>query len=174
MSRSFDPQPHLVGDLVELRPLREADFDDLYAAAADPLIWEQHPVPTRHEEETFRSFFLEHLASGGALAAIERRTGRLMGQSRYHGYDPVRSEVEIGWTFLARPYWGGIYNGEMKRLMIDHAFRFVSCVVFLVHPQNVRSQRAVEKLGAVRAGTRLDGGGRESFLYELRRRSPIV
>jgi N-acetyltransferase len=165
----FDLQPHLVGELVELRPLRAADFDALYAAGSDPLIWEQHPVPTRHEEAAFRAYFDEHLASGGALVAIDRRDGRIVGQSRFHGYDPGRSEVEIGWTFLARSHWGGDYNGEMKRLMLAHAFRFVSRVVFLIHPQNVRSQRAVEKLGAVRAGSRPDGAGRESFLYEIRR-----
>jgi RimJ/RimL family protein N-acetyltransferase len=56
----------------------------------------------------------------------------------------------------------------MKRLMIAHAFRFVSCVVFLVHPENLRSQRSVEKLGAVRVGFRPDGSGRENVLFELR------
>lgn len=150
-----------------MRPLREEDFADLHAAAADPLIWEQHPVPDRHEEGTFRRYFSEHLASGGALVAIDRRDGRVIGQSRFHGYDPGRSEVEIGWTFLARSHWGGAYNGELKRLMLAHAFRYVRRVVFLVHPQNVRSQRAVEKIGAVRAGWRRDGAGRENFLYEI-------
>ncbi|MGH7490668.1 MAG: GNAT family N-acetyltransferase, partial [bacterium] len=75
--------------------------------------------------------------------------------------------VEIGWTFLTRSHWGGEYNREMKRLMLAHAFRFVRRVVFLIHPQNVRSQRSVEKLGAVRAGSRPDGAGRESLLYEM-------
>jgi N-acetyltransferase len=167
MTADFDLQPHLVGDLVELRPLREGDFVDLYAAAADPLIWEQHPVPNRYEKAEFRRYFSEHLASGGALVAIDQREGRVIGQSRFHGYDRRQSEVEIGWTFLARSYWGGYYNGEMKRLMLAHAFRFVRRVVFLVHPQNVRSQRAVEKIGAVRAGSRRDGTGRESSLYEI-------
>jgi RimJ/RimL family protein N-acetyltransferase len=172
MTADFDLQPHLVGDLVELRPLREDDFAGLYAAAADPLIWEQHPVPNRHEEEAFRASFAEQVASGGALVAVDRRDGRIIGQSRFDGYDPEQSEVEIGWTFLARSHWGGGYNGEMKRLMLAHAFRFVRRVVFVVHPENVRSQRAVEKLGAVRAGTRPDGAGRESFLYEIRRDLP--
>jgi RimJ/RimL family protein N-acetyltransferase len=165
---SFDPQPHLVGETLELRPLRETDFDDLYAVASDPLIWEQHPVPDRYGKEFFREFFREHLASGGALVAIDRRKGRIVGTSRFHGYDARRREVEIGWTFLARSHWGGAYNGEMKRLMLEHAFRFVSSVVFLIHPENVRSQRAIEKIGAVRVGTRLDGGGRDSLVYEIR------
>jgi N-acetyltransferase len=166
----FDAQPHLLGELVELRELREADFSALYAVAADPLIWEQHPVPNRYEEDAFRDFFSDHLASGGALLALDRRTNNVIGTSRFHGYDPVRSEVEIGWTFLARSHWGGTFNGEMKSLMLDHAFRFVRNVVFLVHPDNIRSQRAVEKLGAVRAGERVDGGGYRSLAYVIVRK----
>lgn len=169
VSRPFDLQPRLVGEIVELRPLRDGDFADLYAVAADPLIWAQHPVPTRHQEQTFREFFTDHLASGGALVAIDRRDCRVIGTTRFHGYDPGRSEVEIGWTFLARSHWGGNYNGEMKRLMLTHAFRFVDRVVFLIHPRNARSQRAVEKIGAVRAGSRPDGAGRDSLVYEIRR-----
>jgi RimJ/RimL family protein N-acetyltransferase len=165
----FDAQPHLLGDLVELRPLREADFAALYAVAADPLIWEQHPVPNRYREDVFRDFFSDHLASRGALIALDRRTNGVIGTSRFQGYDPLQSEVEIGWTFLARSHWGGRYNGEMKSLMLGHAFRFVQNVLFIVHPDNARSQRAVEKLGAVRVGERLDGSGNRSFAYLIAR-----
>ena len=164
---SFDFQPVLRGELVELRPLRAEDYDDLYAVAADPLIWEQHPVRNRHEEATFRAFFHEALASGGTLVAIDVNSQRIIGSSRFHGYDKERSEVEIGWTFLARSHWGGSYNGEMKRLMLRHAFRFVSCVVLLVGLQNIRSQRAVERIGGVRVGTRPDAGGRDSYVYQI-------
>jgi N-acetyltransferase len=129
-------------------------------------------VPDRFRKEAFREFFSEHLASGGALVAIDRRSGRIVGTSRFHGYDARRSEVEIGWTFLARSHWGGAYNGEMKRLMLEHAFRFVRSVVFLIHPQNIRSRRSVEKIGAVRTGTRLDGGGRDSVVYEITKQPP--
>src|SRR5262245_53230648 len=158
----FDLQPCLQGDLLELRPLCAGDFRDLYAVAADPLIWEQHPCKDRHQEEVFKTFFREALESGGALIAIDRKDGRAVGSSRFHGYDEARGEVEIGWTFLARSHWGGAYNGEMKRLMLRHAFRFVNSVVFLVGAQNFRSRRAVEKIGAVLAGTRLNAAGQES------------
>ncbi len=164
---SFDYQPILRGVLVELRPLRAQDYDSLYAVAADPLIWEQHPVPNRHEEAVFQEFFRESLVSGGALVAIDINKQRLIGSSRFHGYTDQHSEVEIGWTFLARSYWGGLYNGEMKRLMLEHAFRFVDNVVFLIGLQNIRSQRAVEKIGGTRVGTRLDASGRESYVYQI-------
>jgi RimJ/RimL family protein N-acetyltransferase len=164
---SFDRQPTLKGELVELRPLRPEDFDALYAVASDPLVWEQHPARDRYQEEVFRAFFRDALESGGALLALDRRDGRVIGSSRFHGYDPGKSEVEIGWTFLARSHWGGAFNRDMKRLMLRHAFRFVESVLFRVGPQNLRSQRAVEKLGAVRVGTGPDGTGRESVLYRL-------
>jgi RimJ/RimL family protein N-acetyltransferase len=165
---TFDLQPTLKGELLELRPLRPDDFDALFAVATDPLIWEQHPASDRHREEVFRAFFRESLESGGALIALDAEDGRVIGSSRFHGYDADNSEIEIGWTFLARSHWGGAYNGEMKRLMLRHAFQFVDRVVFLIGHRNYRSQRAVEKIGAVRAGSRRDASGRESLLYELR------
>ena len=162
-----DLQPALAGQLIGLRPLRAEDFDELYAVAADPLIWEQHPASDRHDETVFREFFREALDSGGALVVTDLRDGRIIGSSRYHAYDATRSEVEIGWTFLARRYWGGRYNGELKRLMLHHAFQFVERVVFVIGPQNIRSQRAVEKIGARRRQSRFDERGRESLVYEI-------
>ncbi len=163
----FDLQPVLKGKLLELRPLRPEDFHDLYNVASDPLIWEQHPNNDRYKEEVFKLFFRDALESGGALIAIDSKTGRVIGSSRFHGYDEEKSEIEIGWTFLARSHWGGIYNGEMKQLMLRHAFRFVENVVFLIGPQNLRSQRAVEKIGGVRAGSRTVEDGRESVVYRI-------
>ncbi len=162
-----DLQPVLVGTLIELRPLRAEDFGDLYAVASDPLIWEQHPERERWREDVFRGFFQESLESGGALVAIDRRDGRIIGSSRYFGYDATQREVEIGWTFLARAFWGGRYNGEMKQLMLRHAFRFVDRVILLVGVDNIRSQRAVERIGGVRAGRSPDARGRDRFVYEI-------
>ena len=164
---SFELQPTLAGELLELSPLRPEDFDALYAVASDPLIWEQHPERDRHRAERFRVYFDEGLKSGGALIARDRRDGRVVGASRYHGYDPAGSEIEIGWTFLARSHWGGRYNTEMKRLMLDHAFRFVDRVVFLIGEENRRSRRAVEKIGAVYIGTRIDGKRQERVVYAI-------
>jgi RimJ/RimL family protein N-acetyltransferase len=166
-SVTFELQPVLEGELLTLQPLRPDDWAALYAVAADPLIWEQHPNSDRFKENVFRAFFDEALASGGALIAIDRKGGQVIGSSRYHGYDAARSEIEIGWSFLARSHWGGVYNGEMKRLMLEHAFQFVERVVFLVGPNNVRSQRAVEKIGGIRMGSRRDGSGRESVVYQI-------
>lgn len=163
----FDLQPVLQGELLELRPLRPEHFQDLYAVAADPLIWEQHPSNDRYKEEVFKVFFREALESGGALVAIDSGDGRVIGSSRFNGYDEEKSEIEIGWTFLGRSHWGGIYNREMKHLMLRHAFKFVNSVIFLVGTQNLRSQRAVEKIGGVRVGLRSGDNGRDSFVYRI-------
>src|SRR5258708_2519461 len=164
---SFDLQPILNGALLGLRPLRPEDFPDLYAVASDPLIWEQHPIKDRYKEDVFKGFFREALESGGALIATDSKDGQVIGSSRFNGYDEEQSEIEIGWTFLARSHWGGIYNREMKQLMLRHAFQFVKSVVFLIGPQNLRSQRAVEKIGGVRVASRTDASGRESVVYQI-------
>src|SRR5262245_50634503 len=114
---AFDRQPTLTGTLLAVRPLRPDDFGELHAAGGDPVVWEQHPEPGRWREHAFRAYFDDHLASGGALVVLDRADGAAIGVSRYANLDEVRSEVEIGWTFLASRYWGGSYNADLKRLM---------------------------------------------------------
>jgi RimJ/RimL family protein N-acetyltransferase len=150
---AFDLQPHLKDELIELRPLTPSDWDELFAVASDSLIWEQHPEPDRYKEEVFRIFFKDAMESGGAFVIIDSKTQRIIGSTRFYGYNANESEIEIGWTFLARKYWGGRYNAATKRLLLNHAFNFVERVVFFVGQNNVRSQRAMEKLGAIKVGT---------------------
>ena len=150
---SFDLQPDLKGELIELRPLMPEDWNDLFAVAADPFIWEQHPESDRYKEDVFKVFFKDALESGGAFVVIDTKSKRIIGSTRFQGYDPEKSEVEIGWTFLAKEYWGGRYNREMKQLMLGHAFQFVENVVFYVGENNIRSQKATEKIGAIKNGT---------------------
>jgi N-acetyltransferase len=150
---AFELQPILKGELIELRPLASEDWDELFAVASDSLIWEQHPERDRYKEDVFRTFFKDALESGGAFVIIDRQTQHIIGSTRFYGYDPEKSEIEIGWTFLARKYWGGRYNAEMKRLLLNHAFKFVENIVFFVGEDNVRSQKALEKIGAIKIGT---------------------
>ena len=152
MRAHADLQPTLVGDKLMLRPLTESDWEAMYAVASDPLLWEVHPASDRYNEPVFREYFAGAMASRGALAVIDRATGSIIGGSRYANFVPDRNEIEIGWSFLARAYWGGAYNREMKTLMLTHAFRFFDSIRFNIGATNVRSRRAVEKIGA-----RLDG-----------------
>jgi RimJ/RimL family protein N-acetyltransferase len=165
---AFDLQPTLSGHLVGLRPLRAGDWEPLYAVASDPLIWAQHPQPDRYKEEVFRGFFRDALASGGALVAVDATTQRIIGSSRFCRLHEAAGEVEIGYTFLARTHWGGRTNAEMKRLMLDHAFAFVSRVTFRIGSTNLRSRTAIERIGAVCVDSVSDGT-RTSLVYEIRR-----
>ena len=163
-------QPTLVGSTVIIRPLVEDDRDALFMVACDPLIWVQHPTTDRWTRDGFDLFFDQSLASRGALAIQERTeigTGRMIGSSRYFGYDPAASSVEIGWTFLARDHWGGETNAEVKWLMLTHAHSFADRVVLIVDDENIRSRRAVEKIGGRPVGTRTDPGGRTSIVYAV-------
>ncbi|HEX4376145.1 MAG TPA: GNAT family N-acetyltransferase [Steroidobacteraceae bacterium] len=143
----LDLQPTLQGEQLLLRPLTKEDFGALWKVASDPLIWAQHPVASRSTPEGFKAFFDAALQSLGCVVAIERADGSVIGCSRYHSY-AIAQSVTIGYTFLARRCWGTGRNAEMKRLMLDHAFTDVFEVFFLIAEHNLRSRRAVEKLGA--------------------------
>ena len=166
----IDLQPHLVGVLLELRPLAAEDWDALFAAAADPKIWELHPASDRYKEEVFTVFFQEALDGRGALVAVDRTTRKIIGSSRYRWHEAA-NELEIGWTFLVRSHWGGVYNAEMKRLMLGHAFRFVDRVVFRIGATNLRSRRAMEKIGGVLTDRKetvtVRGKNIEQVVYEI-------
>jgi N-acetyltransferase len=145
----LDLQPTLTGTQITMRPLLAQDFHELFAAASDPLIWAQHPDPGRGTREGFRAFFDDALRSKACLVAID--AARPVGWSRYSNYAPGE-KIMIGYTFLARSHWGGASNAEMKRLMLRHAFTDVLEVLFSVAERNLRSRRAVEKLGAELVG----------------------
>ena len=165
-----DFQPTLVGPTITVRPIRVDDWSELFAAGSDPEIWKVHPVPDRHTEAGFRKFFDGAVTSKMGFAFVDRATGALIGSSRYYGHELELSEMEIGWTFLARSHWGGRANREVKRLMLDHAFTFVDTVVFWVGDENWRSQGAMTKIGGVkREGlfTRELSGDRPYFIFEI-------
>jgi RimJ/RimL family protein N-acetyltransferase len=171
----MDLQPTLEGPRLLLRPLRAEDFEDLYAAASDPRIWEAHPERDRWKRPVFEAFFQKGLAGGAAFAVVDKAKGEIVGTSRYYDWDPAAKTVAIGFTFLTRAYWGGDYNRELKKLMLDHAFKFAEKVLFHVGERNLRSRRAMEKIGGVLAGrldrVRPDGRPDPTVVYEIRRPS---
>ena len=143
-------QPTLENDLVLLRPLLETDFDLLYRVAKDPLIWEQHPNNDRYKPEVYSRFFEDSMNSKGAIIIIDKSTNNVIGSSRFNPLNNVVNAIEIGWSFLSREYWGGRYNKAIKKLMIDYAFEFVEDIIFYIGKENIRSQKAVIKIGGRR------------------------
>jgi N-acetyltransferase len=162
-------KPTLTGRLVRLRPVSESDWPALLAAASDSLIWEQHPESTRWQAPMFRKFFDGALAADGGLVVLDTQTGAVIGSSRFHAHDAARREVEIGWTFLKRAYWGGVANRAMKALMLTHAFQHVDRVIFKVGPNNLRSQRALHKIGASHVPDETPPGAGQNLVFALRR-----
>jgi len=165
-------QPTLTGATMTIRPLASSDWGDLFSVASDPEIWAQHPTSDRYKEAVFRDFFIAAIECQSAFVFIDRATNTIVGSSRYHGLDAERSEIEIGWTFLARSHWGGTTNAEIKSLLLQHAFGFVQTVVFWVAESNLRSRRAMEKIGGVlRPGVqhRTIAGDAPHVVYEIRR-----
>jgi RimJ/RimL family protein N-acetyltransferase len=163
----FDLQPILRGGRVLLRPQREDDLEALYAVAADPLLWAQHPQTTRWQRPVFEGIFREGMASGGALVVCDAVTHAVIGGSRYYDVDEGARSLAIGFTFIARSLGVPGVNDEMKRLMLDHAFTWASTVWFYVGVDNLRSRRAVEKLGAVYSHDALRGTGTMHAFYRL-------
>jgi len=165
-----DFQPTLVGPTVIIRPVAASDWPKLFTAGSDPEIWKAHPVPDRYTEPQFRKFFDGAVNSKMAFVFVDRSTGALIGSSRYYGYEPERSEIEIGWTFIVRNCWGGATNREVKRLMLDRAFTYVDTVIFWVGNTNWRSQGAMTKIGGVkREGllTRKLSGDQPYVIFEI-------
>lgn len=150
---NFNLQPTLESHLVVIRPLNEQDFEELFKVASDPLIWEQHQYKNRYVLDGFTQFFKESLESKGALIILDCKNEKVIGSSRFKIIDEIEGVVEIGWSFLAREYWGGRFNKEIKKLMVNHALKTGKNVIFYVNPRNYRSQYALEKLGAKKLDT---------------------
>lgn len=147
MSAAFDLQPTLVGPTVTLSPTVEADWPAQFAVASDRDLWAGHPASDRWQEPVFRAYFDDNLSSGGALTIRDTASGAVIGHSRFDARKVEPGEIEIGGTFLARSHWGGAANREVKTLMIAHALAAFERVVFYIGEDNLRSRRAMEKIG---------------------------
>jgi RimJ/RimL family protein N-acetyltransferase len=147
---NFDLQPTLANDLIKVVPLKEEDFEALFAVASDPLIWEQHPNKDRYKREVFENFFKGAIESKGAFIVYEKESNKIVGSSRYYELDETVHSVAVGYTFIAREFWGKGHNKALKTLMFDYAFQFVDKVILHIGATNFRSQKATEKLGAVK------------------------
>ncbi len=165
-----DWQPTLRGDRLTVRPLRAGDLAALHAAS-DPQVWAQHSEKNRHEPQLFERYFNGLLHSGGGVV-VEDAPGHLIGASKFYDWSPADASVIIGYTFLARARWGDGTNTELKRLMLDHAFRWAKTVWFQISEENLRSRRALEKLGATvshQEAVQVFGVARPRFIYRLDR-----
>lgn len=168
---TFILQPILENDLLIAKPLVEEDFESVFAAAADPAVWDQHPNKNRYQRAEFENFFKGAIQSGGAFAVVNKSNKEVIGSSRFYDYNEADQSILIGYTFFARQYWGKNYNRNLKHLMLNHAFKFVNKVIFHIGSTNYRSQKSIEKLGAKKIGemevTYFGEAPKMNFVYEI-------
>ncbi|MDF3026177.1 MAG: putative acetyltransferase [Fluviicola sp.] len=168
---NFSIQPTLENEQLILYPLREEDFEDMYAIAADPKIWEQHPNKDRWKKEVFRNFFDGAMQSKGAFKIVDKMTGEIIGSTRYYDYSETENRILIGYTFYAVSCWGKGINPMVKKLMLDYIFQFVSKVHFHIGAGNLRSQIAIGHLGAEKIGEEeiayFGEASKLNFIYEI-------
>ncbi|KQM28328.1 GNAT family N-acetyltransferase [Chryseobacterium sp. Leaf201] len=145
---NFSVQAILQDQEYELIPLQQGDFAALYEVASDPEVWKQHPNKDRYQKEVFRNFFTGAMESKGAFKIIEKASGNILGSTRFYDYDEEDNSIFIGYTFYGTESWGKGINLKIKKLMLDYIFRFVNRVHFHVGKDNIRSQKAMERLGA--------------------------
>lgn len=161
-------QPTLSDNLVVLKPLVNEHFDALYSVASDKLLWEQHPNYDRYKKDVFQDFFQKALESKGAFTIIDSKNKKVIGSSRFYDLNKKDNSIVIGYTFIDRNYWGSSYNSAIKKLMIEYAFQFVDVIEFHVGETNFRSQKAVEKLGAIKIGEiKDDTSSKTNWVYQL-------
>jgi len=170
----------LEGKWVRLEPLQLTHADDLFAVAQDDDIWRHMPVPTPTSVANVRTWIQDALdvqARGLFLpfAIIERVANRAVGSTRYLDISSHDRHVEIGWSWLGKAYWRTPFNTECKYLLLKHAFETLRCIRVSLKTdlRNERSQRAIERLGAVREGVwrrvviMHDGYQRSSVFYSI-------
>jgi N-acetyltransferase len=169
----------LDGSVVILEPLAEAHAHELWEAARAPEIWAwlAHVGESRDYFDRWLRSSLEAAERGqeGPFATRERRSGRLIGSSRYLNVRPADRALEIGWTWLTPSAWGSGANVEAKLLMLEHAFEHLGClrVEFKTDARNERSRAALAALPAQLEGvmrkhmTVPDVGVRDSAYFSI-------
>ena len=152
MNSIINLQPTLKNNLIIAQPLKADDFERLYAAASDPLIWEQHPNKNRFQRQVFENYFTGAIESGGAFLVKDIKTNKVIGSSRYSDYDEANNSIAVGYTFFVRSHWGGGFNYALKTEMLNYIFPFVEEVHFFIGALNKRSQISIERFGAIKTG----------------------
>ncbi len=149
----------LEGVHVRLEPLSLAHHAALSEVGLEEDLWRWIPAPVRTPDE-MRAYIetaLGEQAAGAALpfATIERATGRPIGSTRYGNIDRANRRVEIGWTWIAKPWQRTAVNTEAKYLMLSHAFKRLGCirVELKTDSLNQRSREAIRRIGATEEGT---------------------
>lgn len=149
MIENFSFQPVLKGETVALRPIHEGDFDALFDCASDKKLWQGHPAKDRYKADQFKKWFKSAIESDATVVILDKLTDKIIGSSRFYVVNSEPDDISIGYTFIARQYWGGKTNLEVKTLMLAYAFQYFNVAWFHIAPSNIRSQKAIKKIGGI-------------------------
>jgi RimJ/RimL family protein N-acetyltransferase len=148
----------LEGDYVRLEPMTLEHLPGLSEVGLDEEIWRFTTVMIRSPEE-MRSYMesaltLQREGTTLPFVTIERSSGRIVGSTRFGNYDPANRRIEIGWTWIARPWQRTAINTEAKYLMLSHAFEKIRCVRAELKTDvlNAPSRKAMLRIGAKEEG----------------------
>lgn len=146
----------LAGELVRLEPLQQGHAQGLYNRGRSASDWQYMPRARLIDMADTRQWIDEALAVSTQLpfAVVETRKNRVVGSTRFLNIRPEHRSLEIGWTWLGEEWQRTGINTEMKYLLLSHAFERLGCVrvEFKTDARNLRSQRALERIGAQREG----------------------
>jgi len=165
----------LQGEHVTLEPVERRHFADLLAAAQDELVWAWLPWPRPRTEDDVAAMIDGERAIALPFAQVEAPSGRAVGITTYRDIDERNRTLEIGGTWIGRPWWRGAINTEAKLLFLGHAFETLGAnrVAIKTDIRNERSQAAIARIGAVREGVlrhqyiRRDGSLRDTVTYSI-------
>ena len=155
-----DPTLSLTGEHVVIEPMGERHLEGLAAAAADPTLWRYLPIAPPNSPELLRAWMDAALSARDRgdevpFVLVHRESGAVAGSTRYLDISTPHCGLEIGWTFVAPELQRTALNTEAKLLLLEHAFNELGAVRVCIKTdgRNIRAQRAIERLGAVREGT---------------------
>jgi RimJ/RimL family protein N-acetyltransferase len=163
------------GAHVVLEPADDRHVPDLLAAAQDDLVWAWLPWPRPEREADVAAMLADERAVALPFAQVDAASGRAVGVTTYRAVDERHRTLEVGGTWIGRPWWRTAINTEAKLLFLGHAFETLGAnrVAIKTDIRNERSQAAIARLGAVREGVlrhqyvRRDGSLRDTVMYSI-------
>ena len=169
----------LEGERVKLLPLEESHKTALVEAAADGKLWElwYTSVPSAETADQYieRAISQKQADKEYPFAVVDKESGAIIGSTRYYGIQPEHRRLEIGYTWYAKSHQRTGINAECKYLMLKYAFEVLDCIAvqFMTNWHNLRSRKAIERLGARQDGVlrnhrlNADGSVRDTVVYSI-------
>lgn len=169
----------LDNEVILLKPLEEHDIAGILTAGSYPEVWKHLPTIIENEQDVHN--FVDKALQGKLLnkefpyVIVDKKSGEIIGSTRFMDIDESHQRVEIGFTWLTPAYWRTTVNTNCKYLLLSYCFEVLDLrrVQIKTDYENTRSQKAIERIGAVKEGIlrnhmiRKDGTTRHTVMYSV-------